>query len=102
MVVATLKGSFHKKGPRIISYRDYSKFDNHAFREKVGEELNSKPFMKQNFNTFDSTVKTILDEQAPLKKNYLRANDGPFMTKELRKANMKRTRLKNNVNKTRT
>ena len=102
MVVTTLKGSFHKKGPRIITYRDYSKFDNHVFREKVGEELNSKPLMKQNFNIFDSSVKSILNEQAPLKKKYLRANDGPFMTKELRKANMKRTRLKNCFNKTRT
>ena len=86
MVVTTLKGSFHKKGPRIITYRDYSKFDNHTFREKVGEELNSKPLMTEDFNTFDSTVKSILDMQAPLKKKYLRANDGPFMTKELRKA----------------
>ena len=66
MVVTTLKGSFHKKGPRIITYRDYSKFDNHVFREKVGEELNSKPLMKQNFNIFDSSVKSILNEQAPL------------------------------------
>ena len=58
--------------------------------------------MKEDFNTFDSTVKSILNKQAPLKKKYLRHNDGPFMTKELRKANMKRTRLKNNFNKTRT
>ena len=102
MVVTTLKGSFHKKGPRIITYRDYSKFDNHAFREKVGKELNSKPLMKKDFNTFDSTVKSILDEQAPLKKKYLRANNGPFMTKELRKANMKHTRLKNSFNEIQT
>ena len=102
MVVTTLKGSFHKRGPRIITYRDCSKFDNHSFREKVGEELSLKPLMKEDFNTFDSTVKSILDKQAPLKKKYLRANDGPFMTKELRKANMKHTRLKNDFNKTRT
>ncbi len=102
MVLATLKGSFRKKGPRIITYRNYSKFDSHNFREKVGEELNSKPFVTEDFSTFDSTVKSILDKQAPLKKKYLRANDGPFMTKELRKANMRRTRLKNSFNKTRT
>ena len=57
--------------------------------------------MKEDFNTFDSTVKSILDKQAPLKKKYLRANDGPFMTKERRKANMKRTRVKSNFNNTR-
>ena len=58
--------------------------------------------MKEDFKTFDSTVKSILDKQATLKKKYLRANDGPFMTKELRKANMKRIRSKNSFNKTRT
>ena len=34
------------------------------------------------------------DKEAPFKKKYLRANDGPFMTRELRKAIMKRSRLK--------
>ena len=38
----------------------------------------------------------------PLKKKYLRANDGPFMIRELRKAIMKRSRLKNSFNKVRT
>ena len=33
MVVTTLKGSYHKRGPKIITYRDHSKFDNHSFRE---------------------------------------------------------------------
>ena len=42
-----------------------------------------------------------LDKHALCKKKYVRANDGPFMTKELRKANMKRTRLKNRFNKNR-
>ena len=78
MVVTTLKGSFHKRGPRIITYRDYSKFDDHSFREKVGEELNSKPLMKQDFKTFDSTVKSILDKQAPLKKNTLELTMDPL------------------------
>ena len=32
---------------------------------------------------------------APLKQRYVRANENPFVTKELRKAFMKRTRLKN-------
>ena len=39
MVAATLEGSFHKKGPRIVTYRDYSKFNNFIFREMVRKEL---------------------------------------------------------------
>ena len=71
MVATTLKGSFHKNGPRIITYRDYSKVNNIAFREMVGKELNSNSSMKQDFSIFDSTVKNILNRQAPLKKKTL-------------------------------
>ena len=44
----------------------------------------------------------VIDKHAPCKKKYIRANDGSFMTKELRKANMKRSRLKNRFNKCKT
>ena len=41
----------------------------------------------------------IFDKHAPIKYKYLRANDGPFMTKELRKEVMLRSKLKNIYNK---
>ena len=41
----------------------------------------------------------LLNGYAPIKCKYLRANDGPFMNKELRKAVMFRSRLKNNYNR---
>ena len=44
----------------------------------------------------------ILDKYAPLKQKYLRANHGPFVTKELRKACMLRSRLRNKFIKTKT
>ena len=102
MVATTVKGNFHRKGPRIVAYREYSKFNNIAFREMVGKELNSNSSMKQDFSVFNSTIKNILNRQAPLKKKYLRANDGPFMIKELRKAIMTRSRLKSIFNRVRT
>ena len=37
----------------------------------------------------------ILNEHAPTKKRYIRANDAPFMNKELCKAIMTRSRLRN-------
>ena len=39
---------------------------------------------------------------APLKQKYLRANQGPFMTKELQKAIMRRSKLRNRLNKVKT
>ena len=44
----------------------------------------------------------ILNRHAPLKMKYIRANDQPFVTKELRKEHMKRSRLRNKYLKNRT
>ena len=43
----------------------------------------------------------VLERHAPLKYKYVRANEGPFMNKELRKAVMLRSKLRNwfNMNK---
>ena len=37
----------------------------------------------------------ILNRHAPVKQKYVRANDNPFMTKDLRKEHMLRSRLRN-------
>ena len=47
-------------------------------------------------------VSSVLDNHAPIKRKSVRANDGPFMTKTLRKAIMNRTRLRNIHCKNRT
>ena len=40
-----------------------------------------------------------MNKHAPIKQNYLGANDAPFMTKALRKAIMLRTQVRNRLNK---
>ena len=44
----------------------------------------------------------ILNKHAPMKQKYLRANQGRFMTKDLHKAIMKRSRLRNKFLRDRT
>ena len=44
---------------------------------------------------FLRTFLKILDKYAPMKKKYLRANHATFMTKEVRKAIIKRSKLRN-------
>ena len=39
MVSTVLKSGFVKRGPKIINYRDYSKFDPVKFRSDLREEL---------------------------------------------------------------
>ena len=44
----------------------------------------------------------VLDRHAPQKKRYIRANQKPFITSELNKAVMNRSRLRNRYLKLRT
>ena len=72
------------------------------FNLKVREAIDSVPNIPTDFSLFISTVRYILNKQAPFKQKYIRAEDAPFMSKNLRKAIMKRSRLKNRFNKDRT
>ena len=51
---------------------------------------------------FNIGLTHILNKHAPLKTKYLRANDGHFMTKALRKAMMNRKKFRNRYIKSRT
>ena len=48
-----------------------------------------------DYDNFIKTFLTVLDKHAPIKKEYLRANHASFVTKQLRKATMKRSKLCN-------
>ena len=47
------------------------------------------------------TVFHIFNKHAPIKRKYIRANEAPFMTKDLHKAIMKRSKLRNKFLKSR-
>ena len=47
------------------------------------------------------TVFHLFNKHAPIKRKYIRANETPFMTKDLHKAIMKRSKLRNNFLKSR-
>ena len=47
------------------------------------------------YQHFLDIFKEILNKHAPMKQKYLRANQGRFMTKNLHKAMIKRSRLRN-------
>ena len=52
------------------------------------------------YNSFEDIFLKVLDKHAPSKQKVVRANDKPFMNKEIRKAIFTRSRLKNKANKT--
>ena len=69
----------------------HKNFDNNKFRSEI---------LKCNFNytdlrTFKETFFNIFNKYVPIRERYVRANEAPFVTKELYKAIMNRSRLKN-------
>ena len=82
--VTELKMNFQKQKPKIIAYRDYKKIYNNAFSHNIE---------KCSFNTVDlknfkEIVFCIFNKHASMRRKCVRANEAPFMTKELHKGIM--------------
>ena len=95
MTYTVLKAKFKKQKPRVTKYRNFKNFDNKKFRRDISEELSFKKNQNNDFYTFTVKIKKVLDKHAPLKEKHVRYNQGPFMSKTLRKAIMNRSRLLN-------
>ena len=95
LVYSVLKICFEKKRPIIVNYRDYKRFDNTKFREKVLVKFSENDNISVENQNYKETIRKIIDELVPLKEKHLRNNDAMFMNKLLRKAIMKRSRLLN-------
>ena len=103
MIATVVKGGFIKRSPKIINYRDYRKFDIDSFRKDLKDRLIRQSQQALiSYDIFDAIVLSVLNKHAPVKQKSVRANEGPFMTKALRKAIMNRTHLRNRYNKDRT
>ena len=95
-----LKTFYKKQRPKIIHYRNYKNFENKNFREDLKKELLKFDITNAPLSKFNDTV--ICSCQARSKKlKYIRSNNCNFMTKELRKAIMNRSKLRNQFLKTR-
>ena len=92
LIYFMLKTKYEKLPPRIIKYRDYKNFNEDNFLY----ELNTCIFNNaiSNYDNFENIFTNILDRHAPLKTKYLRANNKPHVSKNLRKAIMLRSHLK--------
>ena len=95
--VVTVLNEMHERMPiKAVQYKDYKKsdyviFNNNQF-QIFSENFN---FSELDFVTIRKIFMDILDKFAPLKKKYIRANNSQFVTKELSKAVMLRSKLKN-------
>jgi len=101
MIATCLKATFRKIPAKVITYRDYKNFQSDIFLYELDQEMIKGRFYKDDnpYQCFTNSFKSILDKHAPFKKKKVRGNNSPFMTKELRKAFMDRSRIINRYRK---
>ena len=104
MTLTFMKKSFRRFNPRLINYRSYKNFSNEFFRECLLEKLSKEVFVNndEELQRFCDINLQVLNQHAPQKSKYVPGNQMPFMTKQLSKEIMKRSRLRNNVPRNRT
>ena len=95
LTITVLKQYFPKLKPKAVNCRNYQNFRNNEFRAKLDNEMLKHDLGNMECQYFLNDFIEILNKHAPIKQKYLRANQGRFMTKDLQKAIMKRSRLKN-------
>ena len=97
LITLTVMRSFKKLKPRVINRRSYKHFPNEVFRESLLGKLSQQTFIKNDygFEKFCNITLKALDKYAPRKAKHARGNQMPFMTKDLSKNIMKRSRLRN-------
>jgi len=69
-------------------------FNGEAFLSDLSTEI-SRESLNGNNTNFEKTVSKVLDKHVPLKEKVIRGNEKPHMNKTLKKAIMKRSRLRN-------
>ena len=94
MVLTVMKSTFPKPQPRVITYRDYSSYCQVDFAKDLQRNLGL--IEEGEYLPFHNVFLNTLQSNFPEKKKTLRANHKPFVTREMRKGIMKRSRLQNN------
>ena len=97
LVYSMLKICFKREESKNFIYRDYKNFNDADFRMDLENKLEECP---KHYENFEKTFVNVLDAHAPRKTKVLRGNQKPHVDKNLRKAIMKRSKLKNKANRT--
>ena len=96
MVYTILKTTYDRLPPKVINYRCYKNFSEPHFREELVHKMNKNP--PKSYTEFENLYVATLNSFAPKKSVSIRGNNKPHMSKKLRNAIMKRSRLKNQAN----
>ena len=97
MTLTAMRKDFKKYWPKTINYRSYKIFSNDNYREMLINSLSKENFVNNDdgFQRFCHISLDALNKHAPRKKKHARGNQMSFFNKELSKAIMTRTKLRN-------
>ena len=97
MTMTVIRKTFKEMRPRVINYRSYRDFSNETFRVSLMNNLSNEVFVNNDdgLEKFCKITMDTVNSFAPIKKKYARGNQMPFMTKNLSKEIMTRSRLRN-------
>ena len=89
-----MKSYSPQRTPNIVTYRKYTNFNKGKFIDEISFNLTKHNLQELTLEAFISMFKTVFEKHAPLRKKYLRANHSKFVTKELSKSIMLRSKLR--------
>ena len=73
-----------------------------AGNEKLRADICKFDFGASDSESFKNTIVCISDKHVPIKREFINASESPFITKELHKAIMKKSKLRNKFLKSKT
>ena len=92
MKLTIMRKAFKKQRPRIINYRSFEHFPNEEFRKSLIDNVSNQMNVNSDngFNRFCKISINTLNSFSPIKNKFVRANQIPFITKELSRETVKR------------
>ena len=84
MTITVLKSTFQKAKPKEILYRDYRNFVETDFKTELKIQLEHAEI--KEYETFENIFLTVLNKHAPCKIKVVRANQQPYITKNIKKS----------------
>ena len=106
MTITTVRVNYQRLQPIKAQYRSYKNFQEKLFlkdQKKQSFEKRKNIIDKDEaYDHFKEIFVSVVNKHAPLKTKFIRGNHAPFMNKELSKAIMYRSKLRNIHNKKKT
>ena len=100
MILTFFHSYCSRLSPKTTTHRRFRYFETKDFLCELENKLRSKECHGGvKYDDLTNIFWSSLDNHAPLKEKQVRGNQAPFMTKELSKTIMTRSRIKNKCNK---